>query len=443
MDDFVFDDENEALSPSRAASDTKTTKNKKGNKTNGTPVTPGAVRSRLRKFLDNLTPAQFQNIDVDKMKSKLEVDFDTNLDSHKDTIRETVKNYLKRQGQHTSPSSPRRSPYSPNRPSIHVTQQGKHASKRILHRTASKDSSSTVPYTDDDQLPSSQANLEASQDDYVKQEHKTSKQEPVSLAASASASDVVKIETEGDEEESAPFESTQKKPKTKASSSSSSKRKKESKTTESASSEKQATETGEKRPREAVTASSKQLASSLPLTVAPGVAKKTRTTMLVQVDCDKDLLDISGDVGSIGRMSTTDKGIILDLQGHRYAGTIVPSLAHMVVGITPKEAKVESVTNDFVQLEHLQNVLEDMKGTMTEGAEDIEELFRVEDVDAIEQHSDDDHNKPARASVSHDLDMEKQSSMESNGKRKQKKPSRPKQMIGKARKATNRKKAKK
>ena len=459
-------------------------------------------------------------------QQQLEEDFDTNLDSHAPLIREAVKAFVVGPSKtSTSPLSKQKSPlYSPPRTSsasstTESEQTKAQAPKRVLHRTASKESSSTVildssqSELNDSQKEGSSAvlDLTTTEDDVIKGTvQKQIKKEPKHHGRS------VQFQEDSDEEPYTQRATTgSKKNKTakqpSASHSAATKSRKRKQPVEDDQEHDDGTDernhsvpessanaengTDKKRATEAVGASSKKLASSLPLTVAPGVARRQRTTVLVQVDCDEDLLNISGDVGSIGRMNTTDNGIILDLQGHRYAGTIAPSLSHMVVGISrwsideasclsvatrfeisgfcllaaPKEAKVESVTNDFVQLDHLQNVIEEMKGTMTgtsftmfscfcrktrkinvmhftEGSEDIKELFRVEDVDAMGDINDDDDDRPiSRVSSTNKEETDGEQDASARGtkskKRKQKASSRPTQMIGKARKAsTNRSK---
>ena len=78
-----------------------------------------------------------------------------------------------------------------------------------------------------------------------------------------------------------------------------------------------------------------------------------------------------GDVGAIGRLTVVpNEGLILDLKGVQYSGTIIPCCTLMVVGMSGAEARVESVVSDFVQVEHLGNVLESLGGALTSGVVD-------------------------------------------------------------------------
>ena len=125
-------------------------------------------------------------------------------------------------------------------------------------------------------------------------------------------------------------------------------------------------------------------ASELPLVMPRGGGRTGRTTVLVQADGAGDAFDVSGDVGAVGRLTSSKSGLILDLQGHRYAGTIVPCATHLVVGIGKSEAKVESIVNDFVQLEHLESVIGAMGGALQGGEGEgstIAQLLSFADVD--------------------------------------------------------------
>ena len=62
------------------------------------------------------------------------------------------------------------------------------------------------------------------------------------------------------------------------------------------------------------------------------------STALVQVEDPS--FDLSGDIGAIGRLTVMNDGLLLDLKGHQYAGTIVPTNTLMVVGFGANEARV-------------------------------------------------------------------------------------------------------
>uniref|UniRef100_A0A0E0JVH4 DNA-binding protein BIN4 n=1 Tax=Oryza punctata TaxID=4537 RepID=A0A0E0JVH4_ORYPU len=82
------------------------------------------------------------------------------------------------------------------------------------------------------------------------------------------------------------------------------------------------------------------------------------------IECDGDSIDLSGDVGAVGRIviSNSPNGnqdLLLDLKGTIYKSTIVPSRTFCVI---------ESIMNDFIQLEPQSNLFE--AETMMEGTLD-------------------------------------------------------------------------
>lgn len=100
----------------------------------------------------------------------------------------------------------------------------------------------------------------------------------------------------------------------------------------------------------------KRALSTLPLVFGDKVHRSK-----VLLECEGDALDVSGDVGAVGRLSVSanhDDDFLLDLKGVIYKGTIVPSNTFFVVNIGQSEAKVEAVMNDFVQLQPSANIFE-------------------------------------------------------------------------------------
>ncbi|KAF2943050.1 hypothetical protein DAI22_02g037600 [Oryza sativa Japonica Group] len=91
------------------------------------------------------------------------------------------------------------------------------------------------------------------------------------------------------------------------------------------------------------------------------------------IECDGDSIDLSGDVGAVGRIiiSNSPNGnqeLLLDLKGTIYKSTIVPSRTFCVVSVGQTEAKIESIMDDFIQLEPQSNLFE--AETMMEGTLD-------------------------------------------------------------------------
>ncbi|XP_020264562.1 DNA-binding protein BIN4 [Asparagus officinalis] len=91
------------------------------------------------------------------------------------------------------------------------------------------------------------------------------------------------------------------------------------------------------------------------------------------VECDRDSIDLSGDVGSVGRIVISNgpagnNEMLLDLKGTIYKSTIVPSRTFCIVSVGQSEAKIEAIMNDFIKLEPQSNVFE--AETMIEGTLD-------------------------------------------------------------------------
>uniref|UniRef100_A0A2P2K8B7 DNA-binding protein BIN4-like n=1 Tax=Rhizophora mucronata TaxID=61149 RepID=A0A2P2K8B7_RHIMU len=105
--------------------------------------------------------------------------------------------------------------------------------------------------------------------------------------------------------------------------------------------------------------------SRLPLVLSE---KVHRTKALIE--CEGNSIDLSGDVGAVGRVMITDTpsgncDMYLDLKGTIYRTTIVPSRTFCVVNFGQSEAKIEAIMNDFIQLKPQSNVHE--AETMVEG----------------------------------------------------------------------------
>lgn len=91
------------------------------------------------------------------------------------------------------------------------------------------------------------------------------------------------------------------------------------------------------------------------------------------IECDGDSIDLSGDIGAVGRIvvsngPTAKQDLLLDLKGTIYKTTIVPSRTFCVVSVGQSEAKIEAIMNDFIQLEPQSNLFE--AETMVEGTLD-------------------------------------------------------------------------
>ncbi|KAJ6672974.1 DNA-BINDING PROTEIN BIN4 [Salix viminalis] len=105
--------------------------------------------------------------------------------------------------------------------------------------------------------------------------------------------------------------------------------------------------------------------SRLPLVLSEKVQRSKAL-----VECEGESIDLSGDMGAVGRVVIPDtpsgnSEMYLDLKGTIYRTTIVPSRTFCVVSFGQSEAKIEAIMNDFIQLKTQSNVYE--AETMVEG----------------------------------------------------------------------------
>ena len=81
-------------------------------------------------------------------------------------------------------------------------------------------------------------------------------------------------------------------------------------------------------------------------------------SVMIQVDHDDaKLLDYDGVSGAIGRFESTDNGIVLDLKGCQYQGSLLPGPTALVVGFSSafqrtnhSTLRVEAITDEFATL---------------------------------------------------------------------------------------------
>ncbi|KAJ6418931.1 hypothetical protein OIU84_002160 [Salix udensis] len=105
--------------------------------------------------------------------------------------------------------------------------------------------------------------------------------------------------------------------------------------------------------------------SRLPLVLSEKVQRSKAL-----VECEGESIDLSGDMGAVGRVVIPDtpsgnSEMYIDLKGTIYRTTIVPSRTFCVVSFGQSEAKIEAIMNDFIQLKTQSNVYE--AETMVEG----------------------------------------------------------------------------
>lgn len=135
----------------------------------------------------------------------------------------------------------------------------------------------------------------------------------------------------------------------------------------------------------------------------------------VLVECEGDSIDLSGDVGAVGRVIISDESsenheMLLDMKGTIYRTTIVPSRTFCVVSFGQSEAKIEAIMNDFVQLKPQSNVYEaetmvegTLEGLLFDSEDEVENLPKTtaanQKEDAEEQSRGKTKRKADKASV--------------------------------------------
>nr|XP_010927227.1 DNA-binding protein BIN4 isoform X1 [Elaeis guineensis] len=127
------------------------------------------------------------------------------------------------------------------------------------------------------------------------------------------------------------------------------------------------------------------ISSRLPL-VFPDKVQRSKAL----VECDGDSIDLSGDVGAVGRIVISNgpagnEDMLLDLKGTLYKSMIVPSRTFCIVSVGQSEAKIEAIMNDFIQLEPQSNVFE--AETMIEGTLDGFSFDSEEEADKLPKSS--------------------------------------------------------
>eukprot|EP00262_Sarcandra_glabra_P008573 TRINITY_DN22135_c0_g1_i1.p1 TRINITY_DN22135_c0_g1~~TRINITY_DN22135_c0_g1_i1.p1 ORF type:complete len:298 (+),score=70.15 TRINITY_DN22135_c0_g1_i1:218-1111(+) len=137
----------------------------------------------------------------------------------------------------------------------------------------------------------------------------------------------------------------------------------------------------------------RHVSSKLPL-VLPEKVHRSKAL----VECDGESIDLTGDMGAVGRViiSNAPSGnqeMLLDLKGTIYKTTIVPSRTFCIVSFGQTEAKIEAIMNDFVQLKPHSNVYE--AETVVEGTLDGFSFDQEEDGEKMTKgsaHQSDQNN---------------------------------------------------
>jgi len=107
---------------------------------------------------------------------------------------------------------------------------------------------------------------------------------------------------------------------------------------------------------------SKELLSTMPLLLPKSALRSVQTLVLQTEDGG---VDISGDVGAIGRLKLPKQEsggaaphIVVDLKGSVYRGQFLPSQSFLVVTASSDSARIEAVVDDVVHLQYTGDALQ-------------------------------------------------------------------------------------
>ncbi|XP_021762523.1 DNA-binding protein BIN4-like [Chenopodium quinoa] len=178
--------------------------------------------------------------------------------------------------------------------------------------------------------------------------------------------------------------------------------------------------------------------STLPL-ILPDKVHRSKAL----VECEGESIDLSGDMGAVGRViisetPSKESEMFLDLKGTIYKTVIVPSRTFCVVSIGQSEAKIEAIMNDFIQLKPQSNVYD--AETMVEGTlegfnfdSDDETDKMIKDVKGDQNEGEEKPNKKTKGKAEKKPAATKKKGKDVGGKQpKKRKPQAPKK--GKAKK---------
>ena len=106
-----------------------------------------------------------------------------------------------------------------------------------------------------------------------------------------------------------------------------------------------------------------QLLSSMPLIVSDKSSKN-----IYLMECCHGELDVSGDIGAVGRLSSDSQKLTLDMKGLLFQGGVYDIPSVLVVNMTGTEAKVEAVVDKFWDLRYVGDSMD--TETILEGSMD-------------------------------------------------------------------------
>lgn len=144
-------------------------------------------------------------------------------------------------------------------------------------------------------------------------------------------------------------------------------------------------------------AAPKEKLTTLPLVIGPNAGKEGKSTLLIEVDTSSG--GYGGDTGAIGRLNFDGSGEIftVDLRGREHDAKIVPCRAMLAVSVGHEEAKIESVSSEYVQLSNSRDALAGMRQVVSGDYDDSYKFYEGDvDVNARSRNGQDDDDGAKR-----------------------------------------------
>lgn len=119
-------------------------------------------------------------------------------------------------------------------------------------------------------------------------------------------------------------------------------------------------------------------------------------TLMIQVDPDDAaLLDYEGISGAIGRFEADGQGVVLDLKGLQYSGSILPGPTAMVVGLSKGgQLRVEGITDEFATLQKTKDVMATLDAVVHG---EFDEGFKIRDENVNKKKSNEKNASTAES----------------------------------------------
>lgn len=137
--------------------------------------------------------------------------------------------------------------------------------------------------------------------------------------------------------------------------------------------------------------------------LATGLPPPGDCNLLVQFDPEEATrLEYEGSSGAIGRFEAGPHGIILDLKGRQYQGSLLPGPTAMLVGLSKgKQLRLEGITDEFASLVQTSDVMAKLDAIVTgaeldEGYKYVEENVNRVDKSKGEDVPEEVNNPPKR-----------------------------------------------